>query len=180
MSEIRIASRYAKALLDLGTEEQKLDFLFSEVSFFVSVLRENTVLQAVLKNPVIHGEKKIQILQSIFKNGIGEVLSGFFRIMIKKGRAEALYATAQEFLKQYNQQKDIVSATVTSASPLSDTVIAELVEKVKVYASAAEVQLVQVVDPTLIGGFILKIGDRQIDASVAGKLNKLELTLESR
>ena len=93
--------------------------------------------------------------------------------MINKGRGEIVYATSQEFIREYNEVKGIVKATVTSAAPLSEANLAAM-KDVLAKETNAQVILINKVDHSLIGGFVVNIGDRQIDASIAGKLNKLE------
>jgi F-type H+-transporting ATPase subunit delta len=105
------------------------------------------------------------------------MILSFFHIVIRKGRSEILYATAKEFITQYNIIKNVVKATVTSASPLSKQNITQIEEVVK-QATKGEVILSAKVDPELIGGFILKVGDKQFDTSLSSKLNKLRKEFE--
>lgn len=179
MSEFRVASRYAKALIDLGIEQNILDQLKDDMQCFIKVLRENTALQAVLKNPVIKSDKKTAILSALFADKFSVALIKFFKIMVDKGRAGVLYATAREFVQEYNSYNKIVSAKVTSASPLSEESRATILSLIKESTGGNEVQLENSVKPELIGGFIITIGDKQVDTSILGKLNKLELVLEA-
>src|SRR5690606_22255822 len=97
----------------------------------------------------------------------------FFHIMVRKGRAGILYATAQEFIREYDEVKQIVHATVISATALSAKNL-DVLQQLIADELKAEVVLKNEIDASLIGGFIVKVGDRQIDASIAGKLTKLE------
>ena len=101
------------------------------------------------------------------------MILSFFKIAVKKGRSQVLYATAKEFINQYNILKNVVKATVTSASPLSSDNITQIEDVVK-KAFKGEVILTVQIDPDLIGGFILKVGDKQFDTSLSSKLNKLK------
>jgi F-type H+-transporting ATPase subunit delta len=143
---------------------------------FIAVLRKNKELQAVLKNPIIKQDKKRHILSSLFAAVIHPSIAAFFDIMVRKGRAGILYATAQEFIREYNEVKNIVKARVTSAEPLSPENERAVAALVKQY-TGGEVMVENTVKPDLIGGFILTVGDRQVDASIAGRLQKLERTL---
>jgi F-type H+-transporting ATPase subunit delta len=173
MSEFKVASRYAKSLIDLSIEQGTLETVKQDMEQFIAVLRSNKELQAVLKNPIMKQDKKRNILQALFASKVHPSINSFFNIMVKKGRAGILYGTAQEFIREYNEYKGIVKATVTSATALSAANL-EALRKVIAEETKAEIVLTNQVDPNLIGGFIVKVGDKQIDASIAGRLHKLE------
>jgi len=173
MSIFTVASRYAKSLLDLAEEQGQLDAVKGDIEGVVSVLKSNTELLAILKNPIIKGDKKRNILAAIFEGTISPIILSFFYILVNKGRAAILLDIAQEFVREYNEAKGIVKASVTSATALSEANLADL-QKIITEEIKAEVILKNIVDPSLIGGFMVRVGDRQIDASIAGKLNKLE------
>lgn len=172
MSEIQVASRYAKSLIDLAEEQNALEKARGDVEFFISTLKKNPTLQAVLKNPIIGPDKKAAILSGVFGSNVHQLILEFFKIVVRKGRSEILYATALEFVNEYNRRKNIVKAYITSAAPLSDENKSEI-EKVIGQTTKGQVLLNTKVDPKLIGGFVLQVGDRQVDASLANQINKL-------
>jgi len=173
MSEIQVASRYAKSLIDLAREQKVLDKVKSEMDLFIEVGKVNPQLLAVLKNPIISLDKKAAILKDLFADKVQPMVISFFNIMVNKGRAGVLYGTAKEFVNLYNQDKGIVKAKVTSAVALTEENKKQLVDVVKA-TTKGEVILEAKVDPKLIGGFVLQVGDRQFDASLNSKLNKLK------
>ncbi|HET8830358.1 MAG TPA: ATP synthase F1 subunit delta [Pelobium sp.] len=173
MSEIKVASRYAKALLDLALENKALEETKGDMSLFVNTLRANSELRAVVKNPIIPLGKKNAILKAIFGDKINKVTAAFLKIVIDKGRAEIIYGVAKEFLAAYNVYKNIVTAKVESAAELTDAAKTEIINKVKT-VTGGEVKLDASVNPDLIGGFILTVGDRQFDASIASSLARLK------
>lgn len=173
MSIFTVASRYAKSLLDLAAEQGQLDAAKEDINGVISVLKSNSELLAVLKNPVISGDKKRDILASIFEGRVSPLIVSFFYILVKKGRAAILLDIAQEFLREYNLLKGIVNASVTSAVALSEKNLAALNEIIATEVKA-DVLLKNIVDTSLIGGFVIRVGDRQLDTSIAGRLNKLE------
>ena len=173
MSEIKVAARYAKSLIDLALEQKALEEIKVDMELFVNTLRINTELQAVVKNPIIPLNKKNAIINAVFGGKIHRVTSSFLKIVIDKGRAEIIYGTAKEFLNQYNQYKNIVTAKVTSATPLTENAKTEIINKVKAI-TGGEVLLQTEVDDSLIGGFILTVGDKQFDTSLASGLAKLK------
>lgn len=172
MSEFKVASRYAKALLGLADEQQAVEHVKADMEAFIALVKGNAEFKAVLANPIVPIGKKAAILKQLFDGKVHKMVLEFFKIMAYKGRAGILLATAIEFVRQYNVYQNIVLATVTSAIPLSKEAKAELEEKIA-KAYSAEVKLENAIDPTLIGGFVLKVGDEQLDASIAGKLNRL-------
>lgn len=173
MSEFRVASRYAKSLIDLAREQNALDAIYADMLQVIEVIKSNSQLQAVLKNPIIKLDKKESILSDIFGKSAHPVLLSFFKLLVEKGRAGVLFATAKEFIVEFNQERGIVEASVLSAVPLSSEQKEQIISIVK-EEYGSEVILVNEIDAELIGGFILTVGDRQIDASIAGKLNRLE------
>jgi len=178
MSEIQVASRYAKSIIDLAVEQNAIEPIKKDIELFLGTCRANPALQAILKNPIISLDKKANILDGLFGDKLHKMILSFFHIVIRKGRSEILYATAKEFISQYNIIKNVVKATVTSASPLSKENIAQIEDVVK-QATKGEVILSAQVDPDLIGGFILKVGDKQFDTSLSSKLNKLKKEFEN-
>nr|WP_294901041.1 ATP synthase F1 subunit delta [uncultured Pedobacter sp.] len=173
MSEIKVASRYAKSLLDLALENKALEETRGDMSLFVNTLRANSELQAVVKNPIIPLSKKNAILKAVFGDKINKVTAAFLKIVVDKGRAEIIYGVAKEFLREYNEYKNIVTAKVISAVELTEAAKAEIINKVKA-VTGGEVNLNTSIDATLIGGFILTVGDKQFDASISSSLAKLK------
>jgi len=173
MSELTVGARYAKSLIDLAEEQSSLEAVKNDMDMFVQTLKANTELQAVLRNPIIAHDKKIKILEAVFADKISKATDGFFKIMINKSRGELLYFAAQEFVNQYNIKKNIVKATITSATPLSADNEAKITALLKT-ETGANIILQTKVDPSLIGGFVLTVGDRQVNTSIADKLKKLK------
>ncbi len=179
MSIFTVASRYAKSLLELVQEQGNLDAVKSDVEQIIAILKSNTEVQAVLKNPIISGDKKRSILLALFENKVNPLIISFFSILVNKGRAAILVDILKEFIREYNEVKGIVNATVVSATALSEANLKGLQEKIS-EEIGAQVLLKNNVDATVIGGFVLRVGDRQIDASIAGKLQKLDKYFVSR
>lgn len=173
MSELTVAARYAKSIIDLSQEQKALDVVNNDMLDFLKTLKANGQLSAVLSNPIISHQKKLGILTSLFEGKMNKVSLEFFKLMINKGRGNLLFATAQEFVNQYDILKNITQATVVSATPLSEANKAKLLAEVKA-AVGGEVALEAKVNPSLIGGFVLTVGDRQVDTSIASNLKKLK------
>lgn len=177
MSGSKAAGRYAKSLIELANEQNALEDLKKDMLLFGNVVGDHSELEAILKNPIIPLDKKAGILQDLFGQKTHLITQNFFKLLVSKGRANILFAIAKEVIEQYNQLKGIIVAKVVSASPLDDAGKAEVVNQVKAQTGAAEVSLQEEVNPQLIGGLILTVGDRRFDGSVAGNLNKLKKEL---
>jgi F-type H+-transporting ATPase subunit delta len=173
MSELTVAARYAKSLIDLAEEQKSVDAINGDMDLFFRTLKANPELKAVLANPIVSHVKKIKILDEVFADKVNKTSIAFFKLMINKSRGEVLYTTAQEYINMYDEKMHIMKATVVSASALSaankKTIIVDL-EK----TTGGKIKLETKVDPLLIGGFVLTIGGRQIDTSIANDLKKLK------
>lgn len=174
MLENKAASRYAKSLIDLSTEQNALEEIKNDMVLLDQVIDQNPELEAILKNPIVPLDKKAGILDNVFGAKVNAVTKAFLNLVVKKGRSEILFGTAKAFIQQYNAIKGIVTAEVTSATELTDANRAEIVAIVKKEVGANEVVIKEKVNDKLIGGFILKVGDKQFDASIANGLNKLK------
>src|SRR5258708_36132304 len=173
MSELTVAARYAKSLIDLAEEQNSVDVMKKDMELFHDTLKANPELKAVLANPIVSHTKKIKILDEVFASKGNKASITFFKLMVNKCRFEILYATSKEYINMYDIKNNIVHASVVSASVLSDAnkkkMIAEIHE-----ATGGTVKLYTKVDPSLIGGFVLTVGDRQVDTSIANDLKKLK------
>ena len=173
MSEITVAIRYAKALIDLAEEQKAVEAVKDDMVLFYKTVRSSPELGAVLANPIVSHSKKKAILADIFAAKVSKVSMAMFNIMIDKGRGEVLYTTSHEFIGLYDIKHNITYAKVVSAAELSDANKKKLLDEVQ-SAIGGTVKLNTQVDPSLIGGFVLTVGDRQIDTSVAASLRKIK------
>ena len=170
----KAGARYAKSLIDLSTEQNALEEIKNDMVLFEKNVDDNSELEAILKNPIVPLDKKLGILKNVFGSKVHQITNSFLQLVVNKGRSAILFDTAKQFVAQYNAIKGIVTAEVTSAIALTDTSIAEVISLVKKEMGAKEVIVKEKVDEKLIGGFILKVGDKQFDASIASGLNKLK------
>jgi F-type H+-transporting ATPase subunit delta len=177
MSENKSASRYAKSLIDLSIEQNALEEIRNDMVLIEQVIAESSELETILENPVIPLDKKYSILEAIFNKNVHAITKSYLKLVVSKGRAAILFDTAKAFTRQYNVIKGIVTAEVSTATALTDANKAEIVAIVKREMGAKEVLIKEKLNEKLIGGFILKVGDKQFDASIAGSLNKLKKEL---
>jgi F-type H+-transporting ATPase subunit delta len=175
MADSRAASRYVKSLLGLAIEKNVLDEVHQDMLLFSRVVDENRSFGLMLKNPIIRHDKKRDILEQLFKGKVNPITMAIFDILTRKNREPLLPTIAREFHNSYNLYKGIGKATVITAVPLDNHLRNELLGMVKKISERTEVELIEKVDPSLIGGFVLNVGDRQIDSSLKSKLKALKV-----
>lgn len=175
MTDTRAASRYIKSLLDLSIEQNALDEVHNDLLMFSKVVEGSRDLKLVLRNPIIKHDMKRAILEKLFRGKVHHLTMAVFDILTRKNREPLLPAIASGFHHAYNEYKGIGQATVTTAVPLDPSLRKEIEALVKKYSDTKHVELLEKVDPEMIGGFVLNVGDRQIDASIASKLKTLKV-----
>jgi F-type H+-transporting ATPase subunit delta len=179
MSVQRIAGRYAKSLLDLAREENKLDRVLEDVKSFQSASK-NRDFYLLLKSPIVNARKKLSILDALFLGKYDEMTMAFLRILVNKGREPYLPEVAEEFITQYKKIKHITTVKVTTAQPMTAAALKALEAKLMASdTTATSVEIETAVNPELIGGFVLEMDDKIYDASVAQKLEDVKRSLLS-
>jgi F-type H+-transporting ATPase subunit delta len=167
-----VASRYAKSLIDLAVEQGKLEAVQADMRLIHGVCKNNPDFVNLLESPVIKTDKKKAIFAELFKGKISDLTMTFVNIIADKRREGYIDDIAKEFDSQYKSYKNILTAVITSANGIDATTKAKVLELVK-STTTGEVDLIEKTDKSLLGGFVLTVGDKQIDASVARKLNDL-------
>jgi len=175
MADSRAASRYVKSLLGLAVEKNALEEVHRDMLLFSDAASKSRPFELLLQNPVIKHDKKLEILNKIFKGKVHSLTMAFFAIITRKNREPILLSVAREFHNAYNEYKGIGKASVTTAIPLDAATRAEFEKLVRQYSDKKQVELVEKVDPDLIGGFVLNVGDRQVDASIKSKIKTLQV-----
>ena len=175
MADSRATSRYVKSLLDLAIEKNVLEEVHRDMLLFADIVSKSRSLELLLQNPIIKHDKKLAVLNSLFSGKVHSLTTAFFEIITRKNREPILASVAREFHASYNEYKGIGKAKVTSAAPLDERLRGEIEKLVRKYSDKKQIELEEIVDPELIGGFILKVGDRQVDASIKSKLKTLKV-----
>ena len=178
MADQRVAARYAKSLLDLGKEMGTLETVKQDMDLLSKTMAESRDLRLLLRNPIVKHDKKLAILTAIFQGKVSDITIRFFTILTQKNREAALESMGAEFVAQYNVLQGIQTAEVTSATPLTPALRAEIEKLVTEQTGLTQVKLTEKVDPDLIGGFVLRVGDQQIDDSVRTSLRKMRISLQ--
>lgn len=177
MSVNTIATRYAKSLLDLSIEQNTLDVVHGDVVGLDKAL-ENRDLQLLIKSPIVNTSKKKEVMAALFGGKLSETVMAFINIIISKGRETAMPQIVKSFLVQYRDLKKVSQATLITAEKLDDETFEAIRKKLlDSNFTKEQVELTTEIDPTIIGGYIVKIGDKLYDASVAHQLKRLRKEL---
>lgn len=172
MTDVKVAKRYAKALLDLAKEQGIAELINKDMIFILKTCEAIKALAYLMRNPIVNPDKKLSILKQIFEKKLNKLSFSFIEIILRKRREIYIETIAKEFIETYKKHKGIETAIITSASGLDEKLRKEVIEIVK-NSVKSEVELVEKVDKRLIGGLILRVGDMQYDLSIAKSLKKL-------
>lgn len=175
MKSTKVASRYAKALLELAIEQNSVDQIVGDMNYLLSANQETSDFQLLLKSPIIKAEKKIAIFAVIFDQFEASTKS-FIELITKNGRENFLPEIAEAYIAQVKEYKGIVPVTIVSAIALDENTRSSILSKIKT-SIKGDLEVIEQIDPALIGGFVVRIGDKQIDASVSSQLNNLKQRL---
>ena len=174
-----VAYRYAKSLMELAIESKQLEAVRADMKTIEQVCKENREFILILNSPVIKTDKKLAVLSSLFKGKISELSLSFLNLITNKHRESLVSEIALAFDEQYKINKNIFTAVVTTAKGLDAATKQKVMDLVKSQMNG-EVELTEKIDPSTIGGFILKIGDKQVDKTVARQLNNLKKELVNK
>lgn len=169
------ASRYATALLDLAIEQNQLDQVFTDMTAFLSATEETRELQLFLKSPVVNSAKKKEVLNLAFSDFCA-LSTLFINLITTNSREGILDQIAKSYIQQYKAHKGIVEVTLTTATKPDAGVKEQILSKIKP-AVKGTIELTEVINPDLIGGFVLQMGDTRIDASVSSQFRNLKQRL---
>ena len=173
MAETKVGRRYAQSLMDLAMENKISGQVNDDMLLVANTCAENRELSLLLRNPIISTDKKDAIIKAIFGGKVNNLTMSFMEIITRKGRESNLEEIARAFTTMFKTLAGIKTAYVTTAIPMDSTLRSQVMALVK-NAKGENAELVEQVDKDIIGGFILRIGDVQYDASIARKLKKLK------
>lgn len=173
MQETRVATRYARSLVEFAKEKGVLEQVANDMLLFVKAANETPQFSKILKNPTIPHGKKLSILNAIFQGKVNEVSLSIFRIVTKKNRESYLIDIAREFTHQYRVINGTELAEVTTTFPLNEAARNNFRSLIARSGNKSKIELKEKVDKSILGGYILKIGDNQVDQSIKTKLQKV-------
>ena len=172
MSATRAAIRYAKAVLSMAQDSNITSTLQDEMNHLAETIANSAELDAALKSPVVKLSEKMAVLDKVFKDASGPT-KALFQTLAQNKRIELLEAIAVQYNRLCNELNKKEQATVTTAVPMTESLEKKVMAKLKTL-SDKEITLTKIVDETILGGFILRVGDQQYNASVSNQLNELK------
>jgi F-type H+-transporting ATPase subunit delta len=172
MAGARASIRYAKAVLSLATDQKATDSVNKDMKLIVKTIAESDDLREMLQNPLVRSSVKESVLNQVFKN-TNSITGSLVNILITNKRIALLENVASKYNQLYDTLKGTEIAKVTTVVPLTDALKVKVLAKVK-ELTGKEVEVVNIIDQSILGGFILRVGDIQYNASIANKLNKLK------
>lgn len=169
----KVAKRYAQGLLSFTQDSGNTEAVFVEMGDVAKTIANSRELQNFFASPIIDGKKKQSIAAEIFK-GFSPVTKNLITLIIKQGRESQMQNVAQEFINKVNEMNGVQRITLTSAAPLTDENQKNILKATDLINHDNKFDVKTVIDSSLLGGYILRVGDQQIDASVRSKLDKLK------
>jgi F-type H+-transporting ATPase subunit delta len=174
MSDYRVIKRYALALLENATELKNLESVYSDAVNFVDICKEAREFWLILKNPVIHINKKRKILQSTLAPKMDPLTMDFISVILDNRREDLLKGIFEQFISEYKIRKNILETEVVTASAIDKSTIDSIANYIKKATGSASVEIKNTVDERIIGGFALKYQDKLIDATISNKIEQLK------
>ncbi len=173
MPNPRLASRYAKALLGLSVEQGQLEEVYADMQWLQAATKQSRDLLNLLRSPITNIQLKTKAISAVLQNNVGQLTQKFVSLLISKNREAFLPETTTAFIQQYKQHKNIHTAILTTAVPVGTAIKNNIVAKVKQESGFENIELIEKVDPEIIGGFKLELGDKMVDASIAYDLREV-------
>jgi F-type H+-transporting ATPase subunit delta len=174
MANLRIAKRYAKALFEIAEETKKLEKITNDVVFIDSLVRSSRELQLFLKSPIIKEDKKREVLKEIFSDSrVDPVTLKFIMLLVEKKREDILHDIVKVYQQIYDEKMGIVSAEVVTAVEVGERLKKKIEQKILELTGAKKVKASYRVDPSIIGGIVIRVGDTVYDASIRRRIQLL-------
>ena len=174
MPNPRLAARYAKSLIDLAIEKDQLEAVYNDMLFLQQAIRGSRELANLLKSPIISPDKKDKIMDAITAGKVSTITATFNKLLLNKGREAYLLEIVAAFIEQYKELKGIHTVKLTTAVPVTEDVKKAIMDKISADKHLKNIELVTAIDESLIGGFVLEIGDELVDGSIAFDLKNIK------
>lgn len=179
MPNPRLASRYAKSLIDLALEKGELEKIYEDMQWLQRVIKGSRDFGNFLRSPIIKSDKKEKIAEAIIGGKVTNITSLFIRLLIAKGRESNLPEIITSFISQYKEYKNIYPVKLTTAIPIDENLQQAMIDQIKKTSDMQNIELEAVINEDLIGGFVLEAGDKLIDASIAYDLRQIARQFEN-
>jgi len=177
MSVVQVASRYASALVEEAQRQGVLEDIYKDVKALEQAVESSRDLKLMLKSPIVSSGIKKASLNQIFGNHVSDLTINFLKLLVKKNREAYLVNIIPAFFDEYNSLKNIQEVYVISAHPLSEELEKQIIKNVQGQLGDVTLKIHKSIDPELLGGFVVKVGDKVFDTSLHHKLNALKREL---
>ena len=177
MKDILLSKRYAKAIFDIAIEKDAVEMVKADLDIIASVFAENAELRQIIANPFVSNERKLSIFKSLFGESVSPMTIDFLAIIIEKKREDQIQYIAEQYADMYLDYKNIAIVKITSAVELDDQTLNRIAKKMA-DKTTKQIQVVNVIDKKIIGGFIINMDDYQYDASVQNVMHQLRRSFD--
>lgn len=176
LSNIQVGKRYSKALYEVATEQNSVEEMLEDLKSLKQVYEENPSLSFALAGRSISRTEKLKVLDTL-KSQFGELMQDFLGLVFDNNRMDCIVEIADAFIEKYDEKNAIVEATVTTTINLDEDQAKKLESVIQQRFSVNKVNLTKIVDPSIIGGVIIRVGDQVVDGSVVKRFNDIKKTL---
>lgn len=174
-----VAGRYASALFSLAQDQREGQAVADSLTRFDALITESPDLERLVRSPIFSAAEQLKALDAVLAQaGIGGVAANFIRLVASKRRLYFIREMIADYRKLYDTARGVTRAEVTSAAALTDANVASLKESLRTASGGREIDLDMKVDPSIIGGLIVKLGSRMVDGSLKTKLNAIRLAMK--
>lgn len=178
MQTTKATKRYAKALLEYAIDKSQAEEIFHEMTSIREVILQNSELNQVLRSPIVKSVVKKTILEQVF-NHMSQTTKRLVQVLLENKRLVLMPDIAHAYIQLYQEYKGKQIVYVTIAQPISEPLQSDILQKAKQITGNENMELKLKIDPSIIGGFVLRVGDLQYNASIANKLNTIRRNLQS-
>ena len=166
MQNPRLSERYAKSLIDLSIELKQLDTVHEDIVLLQSICKQSREFVLMLNSPIIYADKKHKIINMVTEGKISKITQTFIQLICTKNRETNLPGIVASFIEQFNKIKGIHKVKLTTAMPVSDAIKNSFIQKIKAVTAIKNIEIETKVNENLIGGFMLEMDGKLIDASI--------------
>ena len=174
-----IEKRYAEALIKISNEQKSIDKTQAELEQVAQFINSNLELKKFMNNPTMSSSDKKAVVEKIFKNQLEKNTISFLKLLIDKSRTNRLNGIVKEYIEMADAIRSCVNVEVTTAVDINKEQLSRIGQKFKEQYKSKEIKVKHIIDPSIIGGVIVKIGDEMIDSSIKGKLDGMLGALNS-
>ncbi|MDE7416811.1 MAG: ATP synthase F1 subunit delta [Lachnospiraceae bacterium] len=172
-----VSKTYAQALFELAVEEDKTSAFLEEAAGLLEVIRTNVEFGQFMNHPKIQKEDKLEVVQNVFRDKISKEMLGFLVTIVEKDRYTEIEAILEDFIASIKEYNNIGTAYVTTAIAINDQEKQDIESRLLATTRYKTIECIYDVDTSLIGGMVIKMGDRVVDSSIRTKLDKLQREL---